>query len=293
MLLRCLFFLLTVAVVSAPTLGQSSDGLEAVPSGEANTRLVKRLNPATPPLAQSARICGIVTLSITISATGDVSDYKLIRGHPILVPAAVNAIKGWKYKPFEANGIPIAVTTQADVAFPCESQIVALERFYPPARKCHDLVEHADYNEAESECRKALKFSDSLPKELVSERSSIRTLLATAILSQRRPAEAIPLYQEALELDKRHLDPDDVGLASDYFRLGDAYSHTGQLSKADELYGTAVSILEAAVQKWPVMKPDYTRRLTTYLQQYAAIKESEGQSDAAQQLRAKARDLAR
>jgi len=57
---------------------------------------------------------------------------------------------------------------------------------------------------------------------------------------------------------------------------------TGQL--ADGLYATAVSTFEASVLSvlnLPEMKENYTRRLKRSLNEYAQLKEAEGQNDAA------------
>jgi TonB family protein len=290
MLRQALFFALNAVALSSHTVGQSSNSPQPVPAREAIAHIVKHFDPATPP--QAGQICGEVTVSMTISPAGDVSASELIRGHPFLARAAVTAVKWWKYKPFETNGVSIPVTTQASVVFPCSGrQIMEQEKFYPQARKCRDLIEHTNYVEAERECRQADKISDGLPAGLISERSGAKTLLATALLMQRRFAEAIPLYQEALELDTRYLDANDGSLASDYWRLGEAQFAARQLAKTDELYGNAISTLQAAILKWPVMKEDYTRRLKTYLERYAQLKEAEGQADAAKQLRTEAHGL--
>ena len=73
--------------------------------------------PAYPPLAKKAGIQGTVTLHTSIGKDGRVVDVQAISGHPLLIPAAVDAVKQWEYKPTLLNGNPVEVLTQVDVNF--------------------------------------------------------------------------------------------------------------------------------------------------------------------------------
>lgn len=79
--------------------------------------LVKRVDPVYPPLARQARIQGKVVLNIVISKSGDVENVTLVSGHPMLAPAAIEAVKQWKYMPYMPNGEPAAVQTSVQVDF--------------------------------------------------------------------------------------------------------------------------------------------------------------------------------
>lgn len=83
--------------------------------------LVKRVNPVYPPLARQPRIQGTVLLQAQISKDGTVEDLQLISGHPMLVPAAIEAVKQWVYKPYVLNLSPVAVETQVEVNFTLSS----------------------------------------------------------------------------------------------------------------------------------------------------------------------------
>lgn len=80
-------------------------------------RVVKRVNPAYPQAARRGRIEGNVVLHVIISRPGDVSAVDLVCGHPLLAPAAIEAVKQWKYKPYLFNGKPVEVDTQIQVNF--------------------------------------------------------------------------------------------------------------------------------------------------------------------------------
>jgi periplasmic protein TonB len=88
-----------------------------VSSGVSQGLLVRRVNPTYPPLARQARIQGTVILQAQISKTGDIENLQLVSGHPMLAPAAIEAVKQWKYKPYLLNGEPVEVDTQVQVNF--------------------------------------------------------------------------------------------------------------------------------------------------------------------------------
>lgn len=82
-----------------------------------NAKLQQSTPPDYPPLARQARIQGVVRLQVVISADGSVANIQLRSGHPLLVPAATEAVKTWRYQPTYLNGVPVAVLTEVDVNF--------------------------------------------------------------------------------------------------------------------------------------------------------------------------------
>jgi protein TonB len=88
-----------------------------VSSGVSTGMLVRKVPPTYPPLARQARIQGTVILQATISKEGAIENLQLISGHPMLAPAAIEAVKQWKYKPYLLNGEPVEVETQVQVNF--------------------------------------------------------------------------------------------------------------------------------------------------------------------------------
>jgi protein TonB len=88
-----------------------------VSQGVSQGLIIKRVNPTYPPLARQARIQGTVTLEAEISKDGSIENLRATSGHPMLVPAAIEAVKQWKYKPYLLNGEPVAVQTTVIVTF--------------------------------------------------------------------------------------------------------------------------------------------------------------------------------
>jgi protein TonB len=79
--------------------------------------LIRKVQPNYPPLARQARIQGNVVLQAVISKQGTIENLQVISGHPMLVPAALEAVKQWRYKPYLLNGDAVEVETQVTVIF--------------------------------------------------------------------------------------------------------------------------------------------------------------------------------
>jgi protein TonB len=88
-----------------------------VSQGVTQGLVIRRIQPAYPPLARQARIQGQVVLQAEISKDGTIQNLRLISGHPMLAPAAIEAVKQWRYKPYFLNGEPVEVETQITVNF--------------------------------------------------------------------------------------------------------------------------------------------------------------------------------
>ena len=80
-------------------------------------KLIRQPKPIYPPLAKQARISGVVRLNAIIGKDGTIQNLTVESGHPLLVPAAMEAVKQWVYAPTLLNGEPVEVVTQIDVNF--------------------------------------------------------------------------------------------------------------------------------------------------------------------------------
>jgi periplasmic protein TonB len=88
-----------------------------VSSGVAEGLKIHDVQPTYPQMARIAHIQGDVTLQATISKTGSIENLRAVNGHPILIQAALDAVRQWKYKPYILNGEPVEVETQITVKF--------------------------------------------------------------------------------------------------------------------------------------------------------------------------------
>jgi protein TonB len=68
--------------------------------------LLKRVEPIYPAIAQAASIDGIVILDAIVDEHGRIQSVKVLRGHPLLAKAAIEAVQQWEYEPLKLNGTP-------------------------------------------------------------------------------------------------------------------------------------------------------------------------------------------
>ena len=89
-------------------------------------QLIEQVQPIYPALARQARIQGNVVIDSVIDPQGDVTQMKVVSGSPLLVQAAISALKQWRYQPTLLNGEPVAVDMFVTIHF--EQEIRACPR---------------------------------------------------------------------------------------------------------------------------------------------------------------------
>jgi TonB family protein len=92
-------------------------GLVRIGAAVAEASLVSKTEPVYPPLALNARIQGSVEFTATIGTDGKVENLELVRGHPLLVNAAKDAVLKWVYHSATQDGEAIPFVTQVIVPF--------------------------------------------------------------------------------------------------------------------------------------------------------------------------------
>ncbi|MBC8164391.1 MAG: TonB family protein [Bryobacteraceae bacterium] len=80
-------------------------------------KLMEKPEAVYPPEAVAARIQGNVQFNVLISQDGRVENATLRSGHPLLVPAATEAVRNYRYRPTLLNGVPVGVVSQVEVLF--------------------------------------------------------------------------------------------------------------------------------------------------------------------------------
>jgi len=132
----------TNANPAAPEIAKPAPSRVRVGSNVQASLLISRAEPVYPPLAKQAQIQGTVELSALIGKDGRVQNLMVVRGHPLLVQAALDAVRNWVYEPTLIDGEPVEVEFSIDVNFtlppseranPNPSVISRVEPDYPPA----------------------------------------------------------------------------------------------------------------------------------------------------------------
>jgi TonB family protein len=100
------------------TSGERSDGNPPqrlpVSSGVAEGLKLHDVKPTYP---LGTHIQGVVILQATIGKDGLVHNLKAISGHPILIGAAMDAVRQWRYRAYLLKGEPVEVETTVIVRF--------------------------------------------------------------------------------------------------------------------------------------------------------------------------------
>ncbi len=80
-------------------------------------KLIHQVKPLYPRPAKDARIQGTVNLQAVIGRDGRIRELRVMNGHPLLVNAALEAVRQWEYQPTTLNGQPVEVITTIEVRF--------------------------------------------------------------------------------------------------------------------------------------------------------------------------------
>jgi protein TonB len=113
--LACLRFagLLTLAV----TLGAADGAPKKVTMSEAMGAVVSKVPPEYPALAKQLKIAGAVELDVVIAENGSVEAVTPVSGNPVLTKPAADALKKWKFKPFQQDGSPVKAQAAMKISF--------------------------------------------------------------------------------------------------------------------------------------------------------------------------------
>lgn len=80
-------------------------------------KLIHEVPAKYPPEAEEKRVEGVVHLEVIIATDGTIKQLQVISGHPLLVRAALEAVRQWRYEPTKLNGAPVEVVTSIAVVF--------------------------------------------------------------------------------------------------------------------------------------------------------------------------------
>jgi protein TonB len=88
-----------------------------VSEGVAAGQLIVPIQPHYPAIALATHQQGTVVVAAIISTEGHIQSLRVLSGPPMLVPAAVDAIRRARYRPWTLNGEPVEVETTINVVF--------------------------------------------------------------------------------------------------------------------------------------------------------------------------------
>jgi periplasmic protein TonB len=80
-------------------------------------KIIDHQQPEYPAIAKAAHVQGTIVLHAIIAKDGAIQDLQYVSGPPLLMKAAMDAVKQWRYKPTQLNGDPVEVDTTIQVVF--------------------------------------------------------------------------------------------------------------------------------------------------------------------------------
>ena len=80
-------------------------------------KVIHRVEPVYPALAKQTHLQGSVIIDAIIDEQGNVTEMKVVSGPPLLIHAAVDAVRQWNYQPTYLNEQPVSVQLNVTVTF--------------------------------------------------------------------------------------------------------------------------------------------------------------------------------
>lgn len=191
--------------------------------------------PVYPPLAAAARVEGTVTVSVIVSTAGTVEAAQATRSIPVLDQSAIDAVKQWRFMPFEVSGQPVRAVVEVDVPFYLEQRTARLAAdVQARSRDCRALLAAKRLDQAEVECAAAANIAAKLPAP---DRAKAYHLVGQMLVARGLLPRAIDAFKAEIELRGRG--GDEGAIASAHQSLAGAYAASGDVKNAQRQYEQA------------------------------------------------------
>lgn len=229
-------------------LAHAAQGIKGVSAAEAATHLVKSVKAQYPPMASRARIQGDVVLLALITETGDVSDIKAVSGHPLLLPAAIQAVEQYKYEPFLENNHAVTVQTTIKVGFFLADSPLENE-FQRVSSACQLAIERQQFAEGEKPCNRAAEIAKELPAGF--DRYRFAAFGNAGIVATRlnKPVDAARHFEQQVTLSQespQFIAGANMVVLDARLNLARAFQSSGDLQKADSAYTAAEKAIQSS-----------------------------------------------
>lgn len=274
-----------------------SDTVRRVSPEEATSHLTDRVAPVYPQMAVVANIQGTVVLRITIAESGTVTGVNVVSGHPILIQAAIDAVKKWRYKPFLVENKPVAVQTIVTVPFlpdnaKIKKEVETSDRYFTAMELCQKQLDDHQPELAEATCKRAIALSSELTPNRTTERANAFEQTGHSLYMQSKFAEALEDYQQELRT-KKDWGTDNADFAAAQHHVANGLWHTGRMAEARPLYEKSERTYKKAGKntKSALMKDEYARQLKLVLLDHAAMLRQTGETSNAELLEKEAASI--
>lgn len=251
--MKSMVFAVLIAII--PICWSQSSGrppnIVSISAEEASAHLLERVEPVYPALAKAAKIQGVVRLELTIDEGGAVSP-RILSSHPLLAQAALDAVKRWKYKPFEQGGKQVVARTEIEISIPgnLDPTDERLEQefqktYWPAERAAKEALTAGNFVSADEQLSIALEAARKRGDSKWLETAEIVSGMCSSKLGQQKFAEAEQNCHDALNIHENHQKPDEAEVGGALMNLAMVYLAESELEKAEPLLVRCVDIYKA------------------------------------------------
>lgn len=226
-IVTCLMFT-AVLLLCLPVVAED---MPKIGTEEAMKHLLESVPAKYPTMAARANIQGKVMVEATVSPEGKVSHVRLVSGHPLLAPAALDAVRQWKFQPFLLNAQPVTVLTTLPVLFNLGPDADLEDKYQKQLYVCAEQLQAGRYNDAGMSCNEALESAKRIPYGF--QKIGGYKYAARAAYYLNRYDEAVQLFQERLRLAEANVPPGDDELYYGHSELATAWFHAGKPDQSD------------------------------------------------------------
>jgi TonB family protein len=271
-----------------------------IPDDEATAHLISHADAVYPPIAKVAHVQGNVVLRVTVDGSGKVQHIVSLSGNAMLMGAALDAVKDWKWRPFEeARGQPavfkVSVPFGSELTEDQEKSKLDLEvgkEYFQLDSACRDAL-RVPGDGAVAPCRREVAAAIRFPWQ---EQRHLEILdahqnLGRALLSAGKAKEAVEEFDLAIQIAEQSMKKSDAEYAYPYFWRAMAEIQTGMVEPALKDYIVGEDSMRLAIKTLPDMKKAYSFTLERMLRQHASVLTQVGRAGDAKPLLAEADSL--
>ena len=274
-----------------------------------NEHVVTRVPLVYPAIAKAAQVQGTVVLEVKVSEDGKVVSERAVSGPPMLIQEAIDSVRGWKFRPFEENGVRVSASGQVSLIFllgdanqpPPPKEVTAARRsgseiktvfidrndsgildpkvatkYLPLWNECtRRVLAHQNDIETAKECQKAAEEADKFPsgQGLVMRRLAY-VYAAAALANVGDLKQALANADKAVAVVKLGHD-DESGDNAAYSARGHIRAFLGDMEGADQDLDIAENcerkVVISAQKESPDIAPGYQHVLQSDLRFHAEV----------------------
>jgi TonB family protein len=271
-----------------------------VMEGEGARHLLTHIEPVYPPIAKATHVQGSVLLHVDVDETGTITKVEVIGGPPMLRGAAADAVKQWKYKPFEVDGKPAPVRVVVSVPFSLgipsateKSDTAIGQAYFPKSDECRAANAKGQWDQAVTLCGELVAIAERFPdpSQRMNEIRIAHQNYGEALVFSGDHTKALEEFHRTTEIAEKSLTATDAEYGAAYFWQAFGEHASKMPTEAERDYSKAEDSFRKAIVNLPDMKQIYGHYLAHTLAYHSVLAQQTGREDQARAMQAEALQL--